>query len=97
MRGSSESSRQILECGKKGRKGGKKGTNERELNEKQKRRTKMKKEGGGGGREGKTIGTFVEHEARGFDFVARGKKGGNNGRRGIYFAKAKPSFIRADA
>lgn len=82
---------------KEGKKGGKKRDERARENEKQKRRTKMKKEGGGGGREGKTIGTFVEHEARGFDFVARGKKGGNNGRRGIYFAKAKPSFIRADA
>lgn len=82
---------------KEGKKGGKKRDERARVKRKTKTKNKNEKGGGGGGREGKTIGTFVEHEARGFDFVARGKKGGNNGRRGIYFAKAKPSFIRADA
>lgn len=65
-----------------------KGEKKKTKNEK---KTKTKTKNGEGR---KTIGTFVEREALIF---GRGKKGENNGCRGIYFGKAKPSFIRADA
>lgn len=60
-----------------------------------KTKTKTKTKNGEGG--AKNNWNFRRAKARGFDFAARGKKGENNERRGIYFGKAKPSFIRADA